>query len=268
MKANKITLFVIAGGISAFVGSWVGFYAHGLWEGTVGTGLWTCCIGLFLVASFIVVQDYYVGKVAKIDFDYLVSVLSAGKNKLVIGAVGGFMGGASLALLGGEIPGWFVEGLILGAALCKTVPNISLKWTCIGGGIAGAVGFIIVMIFSDVFPSSIAVALGDSLKGILFGSVICFSEKISRKAWVEIIYPGNESRTVTLGSDPILFGGADIKPKVGQLIYVPGTSIIEKKYTFDGGQVKCFCQSQNKELILTDGHRETVGRIEIVTHLK
>jgi len=273
MKVNKLSLLLSAGAISAFIGSFWGYFLYKFIErnlGTlIGTSFWTCCIGLCLVASFLLVQDYYVGKVTKFDFSYLVSVLSGGLNKLVIGAIGGLIGGASLVLVGGGWFGWGVEGVILGGVLGITIPNISRIWTCIGGGIAGAFGFILIQVFASYqLNEAINIALGDSVKGILFGVMIFISEKISRKAWVEIIYPGNEIRTVSLGKEPILFGGGDIKPKVGQLIYVPGTTSIKKKYTFETGQVKCFCDKLGKEAILPDGHRESVGRIKIVTHIK
>lgn len=273
MKINKLSLLLSAGAIGAFIGSFLGFYLSESLEiyfgGLIGTSFWTCCIGLCLVASFLLVQDYYVGKVTKFDFPYLISVLSGGKNKLVTGAIGGLVGGACLFLVGGGELGWFLEGVILGGVLGISIPNISRKWTCIGGGIAGVFGFILIQVFANFnLPDTINVPLGDSLKGILFGLMIFLSEKISRKAWVEIIYPGNEIRTVSLGKEPILFGGGDIKPKIGQLIYVPGTTSIQKKYTFETGQVKCFCDKLAKEVILPDGHSESVGRIKIVTHIK
>ena len=273
----KAKNFIFLGAAAAFLGSLIGLQLHNVagLHSAINTGLWTMCIALALVFAFHIAQQCYLEGQFRFSMKMLRQALAIKKKKLIVGAIGGFNAGAALVIVanvGGSRPWWFVgwavEGLILAAVLAGNIPNLSRLTAAFGGAIAGALGAFLLTMIAPFLGGALGVAIGDSLKGILLGAALPISETISRQAWIEVIYPGGESRNVTLGKVPVLVGSDSQAPEVGVQIFVAGVPDRALTYTFAEGKVRCANHRKNVVTLLRDGQRYRIGNIVIVTHLR
>jgi clan AA aspartic protease (TIGR02281 family) len=127
----------------------------------------------------------------------------------------------------------------------------------LAGGAAGGGVFIgIGMVGGDIFGR----LFGIPIIGFAIGLMIMLANALFRKAWIEIRYGPRETRTLTLGAEPLRIGGDAAHCQ----IYVKDVPPMACAYRFEHGRVVCDDRINNRNGPVAFGTPMTIGRI-IVT---
>lgn len=239
-------------GLDSALASWV-----------VGTGF----DGMFIAALLAFAQARYVGK----KFDS-----TAFRKAMLIGGFGGLAGGL-LALLGGfsiaealggntdtgRFLGWTLAGVVVGFAVSKVVPNLTLTTSCLAGALGGFIGCGLMYLMSSL-------AAGTATTGAAIGLAIAYAESAFRQAWLEItIRPKGVSLekertiTVTLGDRPVVFGcAADADVKLAELAGAKGHFA---KVILSGGRIKLLDMATEKtrEIVVNESFDISNARVVV-----
>ena len=150
---------------------------------------------------------------------------------VLAGAIAGAMGGGAAQIIFSMADGyvffqnfilrpicWGFMGLIVGAWISRSIPNLELKRGALGGlvgGIIGGIGFIIVIIFMEIIglPNQLvsgifARFIGMGLTGAALGLAVVLVEQITRSAYIKVYWGPKQQSQVTLGPQPVLIGSS------------------------------------------------------------
>jgi hypothetical protein len=231
----------------------------------VRMGMWTAMLATGLALALIISQNQYMRR----------TLLD--KRQAIIGGFGGLAAGLLAGAIGQlvfagttdaprsvveivRIFGWTVLGALVGVGLAMFVPNLKPLRGMAGGavgGIAGAIGFLIVGLFlGDV----VARLLGAAIVGFCIGAMIALMEAVFREAWLEIHYGPKEMRTVALGRTPIAIGSN----AESCTVFASGAANVALRYTLQNGRISCEDVPAERTFDVEPGDRRTAGNLDVV----
>ena len=148
---------------------------------------------------------------------------------LIAGAISGAIANVAYNLVGPNdftrILAWGFVGLLLGLGLSFRIANLDRLRSVGAGLIGGLLGGVLEVIDSHVGAGVLSL-LSCSAIGFLIALMIVVGDTLFREAWLEIQYGPRESRTVSLGRDPVCLGSSVSECAV----YVRGVAPIARKY--------------------------------------
>ncbi|OSO93919.1 hypothetical protein B7O87_05045 [Cylindrospermopsis raciborskii CENA303] len=157
---------------------------------------------------------------------------------------------------------WGIAGGLLGLGLSFRIPNLG-KLRGMGGGLAGGIlgGSIFVLLSLINENSQVAGRfLGIAAIGFSIGLMIAIIETVFREIWLEIRYNPRESRTVSLGSQPVTIGSnANLCT-----VYIYNAPPIALRYQLVEGKVLCEDIPAGTTHQVQPGSQQMIGAISIV----
>ena len=155
--------------------------------------------------------------------------------------------------------GWILLGSLLGWSMSFFVPNLGVKRGIIGGligGALGAAGFLGLMVTVGDLSGRL---IGAAVLGLCIGLMIAIVEETFRRVWLEIIYGPRESRTVSLGPEPVTIGSDGVECTV----YAPQAPSIALRYHTEQSRIICEDVAQNRTQDVQPGDRRRAGNVEV-----
>jgi hypothetical protein len=229
----------------------------------LGSALWFGIIGASITAAIIAAQQHYLLRRVKIDrplllacgFGFGAGALSGGIAQFIYSA-----GGAGEPL---RAACWALAGGLLGFGLSYRIPNLGhLRGTMGGlaGGLLGGILFIAVAFgFRDDLPARV---VGTFAIGFMIGLMIVLAEALFREAWLRIDYGPRETRTVSLGPEPISLGS----DASACTVYIAGIAAKACSFRLERGQIILEDHAQQSRSTVAPGATWTFGRATVSVH--
>jgi Ca-activated chloride channel family protein len=239
--------------------------AEGLSYAVFRSGTWTALLAIGIALALIAGQNLYLRRPLLDRRQAIVGSLGGLAVGLAAGALGqvifsGVTSAPGPVVVIGRLISWAVLGALAGAGLAFFVPNLRLGRGLAGGvvgGLAGAIGFLVVVL---VLGDTGGRLLGAAIVGFCIGIMIALAEALFREAWLEIEYGPRETRTVSLGREPITIGG---NPEVCTVL-ARGAPAMALRYTLREGRITCEDVPAARTTDVLPGDRRTVGNLAVV----
>lgn len=157
---------------------------------------------------------------------------------------------------------WGIAGVLLGLGLSFRIPNLG-QIRGMGGGLAGGIlggGLFVLLAVVSGSSETAARLLGSAAIGFCIGLMIAIIETAFREVWLEIRYNPKESRTVSLGSEPVSIGG---DPNICT-VYARNAPPVALRYQLTQGQILCEDIPAGTTHTVRPGDQQMVGAIAIV----
>lgn len=242
-----------------------GLIAEGLSYAVFRIGTWTALLAIGIALALIAGQNLYLRRPLLVRRQAIVGGLGGLAAGLAAGALGQVIFSVAANAPGpvvvmARLVGWAVLGALAGAGLAFFVPNLKLKGGLAGGlvgGLIGAVGFLLVGLAIGETGGRL---LGAVAVGFCIGIMIALAEALFREAWLEIQYGPRESRTVSLGREPVSIGGNPERCTV----LARGAAAVALRYTLREGRIVCEDVPAARTADVLPGDRRTVGNLTVV----
>lgn len=233
-----------------------------LTESVIWVGIWFGIIGAAIAVTLLIASSQYLKRGLQV------------KQALKGGIWVGFLAGA---IAGGiaqytyrsvgpteflRVICWGIAGGLLGLGLSFRIPNLG-QIRGMGGGFAGGllggVLFILLAVLSGGSETTARLS-GTAAIGFCIGLAIAIIEAAFREAWLEIRYNPRESRTVSLGAQPVTIGSdANLCT-----VYVRNAPPVALRYQLTQGQIICEDVPSGTTRSLQPGEQQVVGTVTIV----
>ena len=270
-KARQFAFWGAGGGaIGALIGEIVKFTilyenSESLGDTVIKVAIWFGIIGATIAIALLSASFQYLKRGIQLG--------QATQNGIGVGLLAGAIAGAIAQYLYSSIGAgspneflrifcWGIAGGLLGLGLSFRIPNLG-KLRGMGGGLAGGIlgGSIFVLLAFINQDSQLAGRLfGIAAIGFSIGLMIAIIETVFREVWLEIRYNPRESRTVSLGSQPVTIGG---NPNLCT-VYVYNAPPIALRYQLVEGKVLCEDVSAGTTHQLHPGSQQMLGSVSIV----
>lgn len=280
----KISLFAVVGGLSCLVGGLIGEAVLAGWPAVQGVlhlpvwlddplrvGLWTAGLGVLLALGLVVGQNLYLRRRPIGPGQFLAATIGSICAGLVAGGAGQGMqrvlervAGALSSGARGEIAqglGWMLLGGLLAACIAAFVPNLPKARAASAGAIGGLLGAWVFFDLAAWVGDTAGRLAGAAALGACVGSMLAVAERAFRKAWLEVAYGPRESRTVSLGGEPVTVGSAG-----GATIHARGAPPQAYRFRLQAGQVVCEDVAAGRSTTLAAGDSRRVGNLVIRVH--
>jgi hypothetical protein len=235
----------------------------GLGATTLIIGLWTGLLAAGLSLALVVGQNYYLRR----------PLLSARQGAVVF--IGGLAAGVIAGVLGqglfsvvsqfeavgqaGRVVGWIILGGILGWGMAYVISNLSALRAAIAGAAGGLIGALaFAWISQDVGDLAGRVA-GAAILGFAIGLMVAIVEAAFRTAWLEIGYGAKETRSVSLGTEPVIIGG----DASACTVYARNAPAVAFRYKLERDQVLCEDVAKGRTFAVQPGNRQVVGNLTV-----
>lgn len=231
----------------------------------VKVGIWFGVIGALIAPAILLGHVIYAARsfsAALINSNILRLSLGAG-----FGFISGFIAGAvAQGLYTGIGPTevlraicWGIAGGSLGIALSLRIPNLTAFRGFAGGFAGGIVGGIVFIGISLGGSQAFGRLLGIAIIGFAIGLMIMLADALLRKAWIEVRYGPRETRTLTLGPEPLRIGS----DAAHCALYVKDVPTIACSYCFVNGRVICDDKINNRIGPVPFGVPMVIGRVTV-----
>jgi clan AA aspartic protease (TIGR02281 family) len=154
---------------------------------------------------------------------------------------------------------WGIAGGLLGLGLSFRIPNLTSMRGFAGGFAGGVAGGIVFIGISMVEGSIYGRLVGIPIIGFAIGLMIMLADALFRKAWIEIRYGPRETRTLTLGTEPLRIGSDAAHCQV----YVKDVPAMACAYRFEQGRIVCDDRINNRNGPVAFGAPMAIGRITV-----
>ena len=178
------------------------------WKVTLSFAVWTGLVGLGIALALTLAQAHYLRR-PLLSASVAVSAavgLGAGLGAGVAGQLLFVMTAESGSEAAARAVSWTALGLLLGWVTSYAIPNLGPLRGSVGGAIGGFLGVLLYLVLASTLGNGVARLAGATALGFCVGLMIGVSEMVFRKAWLKIQFGPRETRTVTLGSEPITIG--------------------------------------------------------------
>jgi hypothetical protein len=118
-----------------------------------------------------------------------------------------------------------------------------------------------------ILPDALSRIIGIMILGFFIGLTISLLEEVLREAWLTVVWGKNETRNISLGSKPIIFGAssdADVYIPQFQKDVDPVMALIK----IENSKVIMENKETNQIMELQDGSTATVGKLSVIVHTK
>jgi hypothetical protein len=227
-------------------------------------GIWFAIIGALIAVAILLGQEKYGGRPLSL------TVRGPIARRLAFGtAFGGLSGFGAGAVAQGlftligptevlRVICWGVAGGSLGFALSFRIPNLARSRGLSGGFVGGIVGGLVFIAIGSVGSPALGRLLGIAAIGFAIGLMIVFADAIFRKSWLEVCYGPKETRTVTLGPQPVRIG-SDVHCEV----YVANVPAVACAYRFENSQIFCDDRLNHRNGRVASGVATTIGNVTV-----
>jgi hypothetical protein len=262
---RKAVTFAVWGAIGGTAGSIIGetidhdgssrTIAQILWD----MGLWFGIMGALIALALLCAQIYYLHRFLR----FQKTTFTGTALGFIAGAVAGAIAQFVYSVIGPtevlRVICWGIAGGLLGASLSFRIPNLGCKRGFCGGLFGGIIGGCLFILFSVTLTQVLGRMIGVGAIGFFIGLMIIFAESAFREAWLEIGYGGNEKRTVSLGSTPVLIGSDGGRCTV----FARDVPPVACAYTLEQGRVVFYDEATGQTQNLKAGDRRQIGNIQI-----
>jgi hypothetical protein len=234
-------------------------------EVMVKVGVWFGVIGALIAPAILLGHVIYAAR------SFSAALISSNILRLSLGAgfgfISGFIAGAvAQGLYTGIGPTevlrticWGTAGGLLGIALSFRIPNLTAFRGFAGGFAGGIVGGIVFIGISLGGSQAFGRLLGIAIIGFAIGLMIMLADALFRKAWIEVRYGSRETRTLTLGPEPLRIGS----DAAHCALYVKDVPAIACSYRFADGRVICDDKINNRIGPVPFGVPMVIGRVTV-----
>jgi hypothetical protein len=151
---------------------------------------------------------------------------------------------------------------MLGWGVAMFIPNLKKGRAALAGGIGGLLGAAAFIGVSHLgngdIQNILARCTGAIILGFCIGLMVALVESLCREAWIEVYYGPNESRTFSLGKQPVTVGSG---PEC--TVYIAHASPMALRYVLEDGRIRC-ASGTAAATTVPPGHEETIGSIRVV----
>jgi len=268
-NAKSISAKTIIFGIAGALGGGLGGFVSGFVLGNEMYGeplklimliaAWAAFIGLGISIGLLLAQSIYLKK--KPVFETLIKSAIIG---ILLGAIaGGFAQFiynytqfiSDIVSTVSRVICWGIMGWGVGWGVSTFVPNFP-KSRAMGAGFLGG-------LIGGVMNHFIGSNLGVMALGFFIGLTISFIEEALRTAWLTVIWGKNETKTVTLGQKPILFGSSSEAD-----IYISKDLPVRASVQIENAKVVMYDKASSQRRELQNGDRVDLGKISFVVNTK
>lgn len=280
----KVLLFALIGGLAGLAGGLVGEAVLAGWPAVAGglpaagaggaflrVAAWTACIGVVLALGLVVGQNLYLRRrpiglrqflvvaAGSLAAGLVAGVAGQGMQRGLEAAAGSLSDGARTELAQGL--GWMLLGGLLAACIAIFVPNLPKGRAAFAGAIGGGLGAWAFFDLSAWGGDTAGRLAGAAALGACVGSMLVAAERAFRKAWLEVVYGPKESRSVSLGGEPVTVGSAG-----AATIFARGAPAQALRFRLQDGKVVCDEVASGRSSTLRDGDVRQAGSIVIRVH--
>jgi len=267
---EKALRFAIWGAVGGAVGSLISEPIHSLAKNydftslsasLLEVGFWFGVIGACIAVGLLMAISQYL----KRGFQISQALQGGIWVGLLAGAAGGVIAQYTYHTIGStdflRIVCWGIAGSLLGLGLSFRIPNLEQWRGTVGGLTGGLLGgslFVLVVSISEE-AELVGRILGTMAIGLSIGLMLGVIEVIFREAWLEVQYGIKETRTVSLGTEPISIGS---DPKACT-IYVCSAAPVALRYQIIQGQILCEDILAGTTYSLHSGDQRLLGTVMI-----
>ncbi|MGH7835698.1 MAG: hypothetical protein ACREQK_18790 [Candidatus Binatia bacterium] len=215
--------------------------------------------GLFTVVAIIVGYSSYL----KRPFQSA-ELLKASVFGLIAGAVAGAL--AAFVMISTNVTHdlmrplcWGIAGGVLGLGLSYRIQNLGMSRGLIGGAIGGLCGGTLVQFLSGGIENILVFIFGSAAVGFFIGLMLVIAETMLREAWLDVSYGPKETRSVSLGAEPVSIGG-----DVGACtVYARNAPPVAFRYRLDQGRVTCEDVTKGSVATVQPGSSRVIGNLTV-----
>lgn len=227
------------------------------------TGLWFGIMGACIAVAILMGYSHYLRRVVQLKESI--------KGGLLFGFLGGFVAGAiaqgAYAGIGPteilRVICWGVAGGLLGTALSFRIPNLDRKHGFLGGMLGGGIGGGLFVLFSAMAGEVLGRLFGVAAIGFFIGLMIMVAESLFREAWLDVNYGPGESRTVSLGREPVSVGS----DSTACTVYVRNVAPTAYRFTLHDNQILSEDVPTGRVERLLPGDKRAVGNVNITVRV-
>jgi Ca-activated chloride channel family protein len=276
-KAKSISIKTIIFGIAGALGGAAGELLSEIFginnveitffDNIVYVAVWAGIIGIGISIGLLVAQNIYLKKKL---------VMHSFAKTAIIGVLfGALAGGIAQAMFGftynisvmaeiiSRIICWGIMGWGLGFGVSLFVPNYPRKRAMAAGFLGGLIGGAIFRATFFVFPEVMGRLVGIMALGFFIGLTISYIEEALRQTWLTVIWGRNETKTVSLGEKPIVFGSSREAD-----IYIANELPVRATVLIENSRVVMYDKATNQRRELQNGNQVDLGKVSFVVNTK
>jgi hypothetical protein len=262
--SGKTLMFGVAGALGACVGSITGGSIAVNFNGIKHWTIWQTMLAVGISIGFLVSQNTYLRK-KFLTKSFVKVALIGGVISVVTGAAAGVIVGAGSGNHLSRTIAWGFTGLGIGLVATLFIRNYPKKRAMAAGTLGGVIGYFVSVLISPYIGGFAGVVLGDMVLGAIIGLTISFIEEALRAAWLTVIWGKNETKTISLGQKPVIFGSSKEAD-----IYLPKDKEPPVRATvqIENSKIVMFDKSTNQRRELQNGDRVDLGKVSFVVNTK
>lgn len=161
----------------------------------------------------------------------------------------------------GQVVGWMLLGLLLGAGIAGFIPNLPRLRASLGGMIGGLLGALAFLFAIKALGEVGGRLLGAVILGAAIALMVALVERLAREAALVVHWDANERTVISLGHEPVTLGSS---PEAH--LYLPkerGFPAETAVVTFTGGRVVLENKLTKSSHTLANGNKLEIGNIMI-----
>jgi hypothetical protein len=150
----------------------------------------------------------------------------------------------------------------LGWGVSFYVPNYPKSRAMLAGFIGGIIGGVICVALDTA-------VLGETALGLIIGLAISWAEEALREAWIIVFWGPKESRAISLGQKPVVFGSSREAD-----VYLPSrrgdapVPPVRAVFTIENGTVVLEDKQTGQRGVLPNGGEVMIDRLRVVVNTK
>jgi len=278
-KAKSISVKTIIFGFAGAVGGITGELISEIfevnegnstfWGNVFNVAFWAALISLGISIGLLAAQSIYLKKKPA-----AATLIKAAISGILLGAFAGAVAQVAFAFTNiistlveiiSRIICWGIMGWGVGWGVSLFVPNYPKKRAMAAGLLGGIIGGVI---FRATFILPFITGLMGRVVGIMalgffIGLTISYIEEALRTTWLTVIWGKNETKTVSLGQKPIVFGSSREAD-----IYLSKELPVRASVQIENAKVVMYDKTNNQRRELKNGDRVDLGRVSFVVNTK
>jgi hypothetical protein len=193
-----------------------------------------------------------------------IGTLWSGGFGVIAGAVSGAIANVAYNAVGPNdvtrVFAWGLVGLLIGFGLSFRISNLDRLRSAGAGLVGGVLGGILEEVGEHSSAGGFLSLLSCSAIGFLIALMIVVGDTLFREAWLEIQYGPRESRTISLGREPVCLGSS----ASACAVYVRGVSPIARKYELVDRRVVTTDVDSGRKSSPSLDEAESIGNVTVI----
>lgn len=224
----------------------------------MGSAIWFGVIGALIALFLLLGQSLYLRNGFALRKNTWHGALFGGLSGLGAGAIAEmiYQTGPNEPL---RVLCWGIAGGLLGLSLSFRIPNLGRVRGVGGGFLGGLLGGILFIVLAGVLAQIAGRLGGIAAIGFFIGLMIVFAETLFRELWLEVGYGPKETRTLSLGAEPVSFGGDPSNCTV----YAPSAAPKAYVYRLEQGRIVCEDVVDGRRIEVQPGYRQQIGKLTV-----